>query len=136
MCLSGRSLSSLQVKSRCQKVSEVTVRLTITTPAFFLASKESLMFWVSRRTWSSVDFPRRNPSYSLGSSGAMDRSQWLDTGVDKPLEDLVGDAEQRYWSITVWVPHRHHWLRNRHYKRFSLDRGNFESAQGGRNKVT
>ena len=25
-------------------------------------------------------------------------------GVDKPLEDLAGNTEQRYQSITLWVP--------------------------------
>ena len=36
---SGRSLSSLQVRPRCQKMSYIAVRLTNTTAAFFLASK-------------------------------------------------------------------------------------------------
>ena len=50
MCLSGRNLSSLQVRPQCQTVSYAAVRSTNTAPAFFLASKESSMFCVSRTT--------------------------------------------------------------------------------------
>ena len=49
MCLSGISLSSMQVRPRCQTVSYAAVRLTNTAPAFFLASKEFLMFWVTEQ---------------------------------------------------------------------------------------
>ena len=57
-------------------------------------------------------------------------------GVDKPLEDLVGDTEQRYRSITLWVSHGLCWFWDRDHKRSSPDLGNFESAQTGRKKLT
>ena len=50
ICLSGRSLSSLQVRSRCQTVSYAAVRSTNTAPAFFFALKESSMFCVGKTT--------------------------------------------------------------------------------------
>ena len=50
MCLSGRSLSSLQVRPRCQTVSSAAVRSINTAPAFFFASNEFSMFCVSKTT--------------------------------------------------------------------------------------
>ena len=50
-------------------------------------------------------------------------------GIDKPLKDLVEDTEQRYWLITLWVPHRLHWFWDHEHKCSSPDLGNFESAQ-------
>ena len=50
MFLSDRSLSSLQIRPRCQVVSYAAVRLTNMALAFFLASKESSMFQISRTT--------------------------------------------------------------------------------------
>ena len=75
---------------------------------------------------------------AAGTNGRLDLSlaQWFDSGVDKPLKDLVGDTEQIYWWIIFWVPHGLHWLWDRHYKRSSPDLGNFESAQIGRKKVS
>ena len=70
MCLSGRSLSSLQMRPRCQTVSQAAVRSTNTARAFFFASKKSLMFCVSKTTRSTVDFPCRNPVCSFGSKGS------------------------------------------------------------------
>ena len=61
---------------------------------------------------------------------------WLDTGVDKPLEDLVRDTDPRYWSITLWVAHVVHRFCDRDYKRSSPDLASFESAQAGKKKVT
>ena len=58
------------------------------------------------------------------------------TGMDKPLEDLVEDTEQRYRSITLWVLHGLSWFWDRDHKRSSPDLGNFESAQIGRKEVT
>ena len=47
-----------------------------------------------------VDFPRQN---------LLPLEQWIinwvDTGVDKPPEDLLRDTEQKYSSTTLWVPH-------------------------------
>ena len=92
MCLSGRSRGSLQVRPQCQTVSYTAVRLTYATPTFFVASKESLMFWVSSTISSTVNFPRLNPTGSLGSINNS-----LSTGINKPLENLLRDREQRYW---------------------------------------
>ena len=36
--------------------------------------------------------------------------QLIRRGVDKPFKDFVGDTEQKYRSITFWVPY---WLRRR-----------------------
>ena len=59
-------------------------------------------------------------------------NNWLDAGVDKLLEDFVGDVEQRYRSITFWVPHRINRLQDGDYKRSSPDLKNFDSEQAGR----
>ena len=37
----------------------------------------------------------------------------LDTGVNEPLEDLVGDTEQRDGAIAVGVLYRFHWFGDR-----------------------
>ena len=59
-------------------------------------------------------------------------SQSLDMGVDKPLKNLVEDTEQRYQSITFWVPQELNWLWNDNYKFSSPDLGNFELVQARR----
>ena len=46
---------------------------------------------------------------------------WLDTGVDKPLENPVGGIEQRHRSITLWVPYELYRLWDYNYKRSSLN---------------
>ena len=73
-------------------------------------------------------------------SSLLFREQWIDNWlyaiIDKPLEDLVGNTEQRYWSIIFWVPNGLHWLWDCNYKCSSLDLGNFELAQAGRKDVT
>ena len=71
MCLYGRHLSSLQVRLRCQTVSQAAVRPTNTAQAFFLASKESSIFCMSNTVWSTVGLLCRNPAYSLGSYGSI-----------------------------------------------------------------
>ena len=35
-------------------------------------------------------------------------NNWFDVGIDKPLENRVKDTEERYRSITLWVPYRLH----------------------------
>ena len=57
---------------------------------------------------------------------------WLDESVDKPFKDFEGDTEQRYWSITFWVPHGLYWFWDHDYKCSSSDLENFELAQAGR----
>ena len=100
MCLSERSLSSLQVRPRCQTVSQAAVRSTNMAPAFFLASKESSMFFLSLK--KSLKKSSKNPAEQLDphltsrveTQPALSREKgiddWLNAGVDKPLEDLVG----------------------------------------------
>ena len=61
---------------------------------------------------------------------------WFYAGIDKPLEDFVGDIEQRYWSITFWVLHGLHWLWDRAYNRSSPDFENFKSEKARRKEVT
>ena len=65
------SICSLQIRLRYQTASYAAVRSTNTSPAFFLASKKSSMFWVNRTTWSTADFPRQNPACSLGRSRSI-----------------------------------------------------------------
>ena len=36
----------------------------------------------------------------------------LDTGIDKMLEDLEGDTQQRDGSITLWIPWGLIWLKD------------------------
>ena len=80
----------------------------------FLASKESLMFWLTCHV-------ETQPALQ----GAVDQLM-LDTGVDKPLKDLVQGTEQRYWSIIFWVPNDLHRLWDCNNKCSSPDLGNFE----------
>ena len=135
MCLSGRKLSILQVRPRCQTVSYAAVRLTNTTPAFFFSASKESSFCVSVSV-EQLD-PRLLP---VSQPSLLFRKQWLsnwfDAGVNKPLEDLARNTEQRYLSIIFWVPHKLHWLWDCDYKRSSPDLGNFESLQAGRKKVT
>ena len=53
-----------------------------------------------------------------------------------PLEDLVGDTEQRYRSITLWVPHGLCWFWDCDHKCSFPDLENFELVQTGRKEVT
>ena len=53
-------------------------------------------------------------------------------GMDKPLEDLVGDTKQGYWAIALKVFLRLLRLWDSDYQRSSPDFGNFEWAQAGR----
>ena len=111
-----------------------------------LSLKKSSMFFLSLN--KSLKKSSKNPAEQLDphltsrveTQSALSREKgindWLNAGVDKPLEDLVGDTEQRYRSITVWVPHGLHWLWDCDYKRSFPDLENFESAQAGRKKVT
>ena len=50
MCLSGAKPHQLASKPRCQTPSYAAVKFTNKAPAFFLASKKSLMFCESRTT--------------------------------------------------------------------------------------
>jgi len=47
------------------------------------------------------------------------REQWVDDcinmSIDEALEDLKGDTQQRYETITLWVPQWFFWLRDRNY---------------------
>jgi len=47
------------------------------------------------------------------------REQWVDdwvaTIVDESLEDFKGDIQQGYRTVTLWVPQRFFWLRDRNY---------------------
>ena len=55
----------------------------------------------------------------------------LGTGVNEPLEDLVGDTEQRDGAIALGVLYRFHWFGNRDNQRSSPDFWNFEVVQTG-----
>ena len=63
-------------------------------------------------------------------------NNWFDAGIDKPLKDLLGDTEQTYQSITLWVPHWLHQLWNQNYKQYFPNLGNFKSAQTAKSHVT
>ena len=133
MCLFGRSLSSLQVRLRWQTVPYAAVRSTNTAPAFFLASKESSIFCVSKTVWSTVDLPCRNLACFLGSCGSIIGSTqvWISL-----FEDLVGETKQRYWAIALRVLFRLVKLWDRDYQHSLPGFGNFESAQAGRKEAT
>ena len=60
----------------------------------------------------------------------------FDAGVDKSLEDLVGNTEQRDRAITLWVLYRFRRLRDRDYKRSSPDLRDCEMAHAGRKEAT
>ena len=130
--LNGRRLGSLQLRSRCQtmsyccqmdkydtglllslkKILDVLCQQNDLLHGWLPASKASLLF---RKQWIN---------------------NWLNSGVDKPLEDLVGKTKKRYRLKTLRVPHRFYRFWDRDYKRCFLDLGNFESAQAGRKKIT
>ena len=57
-------------------------------------------------------------------------------GIDKPVKDLVGDTEQRYQLITLWVPHGLCWFWDCDHKHASQNLKNFESVQTGKKEVT
>ena len=61
-----------------------------TSAAVFLTSIESAMFFINRTTLSTIDFLLRI---------LLPTKHWFAAGVNKPLEDLVGDADQRCHSI-------------------------------------
>ena len=61
--LAGKAMMPYSVKSYCQVNKHST--------DFFLASKESLIFCVSKTVWSIVDLPCQNPACSLGSCGLI-----------------------------------------------------------------
>ena len=61
---------------------------------------------------------------------------WFHMGMDKSLEDFVGDTKQRYWAIALRVLLKLLRLWDRDYQRSSPDFGNFESAQAGRKEAT
>ena len=61
---------------------------------------------------------------------------WLHTGMDKPLEDLVGDTKQRYWAIALGVLLRFLRFWDGDYQRSSPDFGNFEWAQARRKEAS
>ena len=99
MCLSGRSLSNLHVRPRCQTVSYAAVRLANTTPAFFSASKKSSML---------CDLIYGGLSASKSSLFLWEQgvNYCFDAIVDQLFEDLVKDAEQRIGAVAVWVLYR------------------------------
>ena len=59
----------------------------------------------------------------------------FNTGVGQSFKDLVGDTEQRDGTIALWVLYWFVWLWDRNYKCSSLDFGNFELAQAGREEA-
>ena len=60
----------------------------------------------------------------------------FNTSVDQLFEDLVVDTEQEDGAVGLWVLYRFLWLWDRNYKCSSLDFGNFELAQAGREEAT
>ena len=40
---------------------------------------------------------------------------WFDTSVEEILEGFKGDTQQRYGTVTLWVPQWFLWLRDRNY---------------------
>ena len=131
MCLSGRSLSSLQVRPRYQTVSYAAVRLS---------DKYGMGFFLSLERILDVLFQLNNLIHGgllLMISKLFCREQWinnwLNTGIDMLLEDLVEDTDQRFESITLWVPRRLHQLWGCDYQRSSSELESFKSAQSGRN---
>ena len=78
--------------------------------------------------------------YPVNPSGLLTREQGVNNGfytsVDQPLEDLVGDTEQKDQKIALWVLHRFLWLWDCDYKSSSPDFGNSELAQTGRKEAT
>jgi len=87
------------------------VRSTNTTPAFFLAEK-----------LSSISCEQGDLVYCrlpVSKARLLLREQWVDdwvdTSVDESLEDFKGDTQQRYGSVTPWVPQWLFWLKDRNY---------------------
>ena len=78
--------------------------------------------------------------YLVSKSSLLPRELWIDncfhTGIDKPLEDLVGDPKQRYWAIALTVLLSLLRLWDRDYQCSSPDFGNFESAQAEKKEAT
>ena len=60
----------------------------------------------------------------------------FNTSVDQSFEDLVGDTEQGDGTVALWVLYRFVWLWDCNYKCSSLDFGNFQLAQVGREEAT
>ena len=56
----------------------------------------------------------------------------FDAGVDKLLENLVGNTEQGDRTIAPWVLYRFRRLWDHYYERSSSDLRNFEVVQAGR----
>ena len=85
--------------SVCRKIQPMnisrsaTVRFTNTAVTLF-ASKQSLMFWVSK----TADLPRRN---SACSARAVDIDDGFDTVVDKPFEDLMGTQSKEIGKLLL-----------------------------------
>ena len=86
------------------------------------------IFCISKLVWFTIDLLCWNPTWSL----ELWINNWFHTGVDKPLEDLVGNTKQRYWMMALKVLHRLLWLWDCNYQHSTPDFGNYESTQAGR----
>ena len=118
MCLSGKSLKQL--------AGETTVPgRVICRRQIDKSTKNPLCFLSTKRFDPRLTF-RVETQRAL--YGAVDINNLFDADVDKPLDNLVGNTEQRYQSKTFWVSYGLHRLWDCNHKPFSLDLGNFESV--------
>jgi len=60
---------------------------------------------------------------------------WVDTSVDKSLEDFKGNTQQRYGTIALWVPQWLFWFSHCNYQCSSPNLWNFELAHAGIEEV-
>jgi len=62
----------------------------------------------------------------------LPRAKWVDdwvhTSVDESLKDFKGDTQQRYRTVTLWVPQRFFFFKDRNYQCSSPDHWNLAHA--------
>ena len=96
MCRSRIVCRSLRWNPRSQTVLYTTVRSRRMMPTFSPHWKESLMSWVRRVIWSTVDFPWRKPACSFGSFGSITGSRCAWRRRSKILYSTQSRVIRRY----------------------------------------
>ena len=125
ICLSGSRHRILQVRLRCHIVSQTAVRSTNTALTFFFFLPKSSprclesTKWLDLRCSTGIDLgpPYNIYTYNLPTSVSQKYAYaacrwWTRHGIDKMLEDLDWDTQQKDESITLWIPWRLIWLKD------------------------